>query len=130
MQNSNGMSKNILILTIVLFALIAALGAMFKLGGNTASVSKLNLKENITEIDKNVAELNSFDADLSLFAEDDIVSQELDATLIEVGEISEATAELRNDEKNLSSFDSDLGILSDDEAVNKEIDQFLQEVSL
>ncbi|MDP3057603.1 MAG: hypothetical protein Q8N37_03745 [bacterium] len=130
MKNFSGLSKKFLVLTIVLFALIVALGAVLKLGNKSGSVPAPYLKEDIAEIDKNVAELNSFDADLSLFAEDDVVSQELDATLTEVGEISEATVGLRNDEKNLSSFDSDLGILSNDEAVNKEIDQFLQEVSI
>lgn len=130
MQNFNGLSKNVLVLSIVLFAFIAALGVMLKFGGNSVFVPISNLKGNIAEIDKNVAELNNFDANLVLFAEDDVVSQELDATLIEVGEISEATSELRSDEKILNSIDSDLGILSGDETINKEIDQLLQEVSL
>lgn len=130
MQNSNGFNKNILILTIVLFALIAALSIMLNLGGNPAAVSTLSLKGNIAVIDKNVAELDGFNTDLSLFIEEDVVSQELDATLSEVGEISNTTAGLTNDEENLDNLAQDLNNSLSDESTNKEVDQALQEVAL
>lgn len=130
MQNFNALNKNILILTIVLFALIAALSAMLNLGKNPASSPEPSLKGGIVAIDKNITELNSLDADLALFAEDDIILQELNAILGEVGEINDTAINLMNDEENLNNLNSDLTSLSGNENVNKEIDQSLQEVSL
>lgn len=130
MQNSNGLSKNILILTIVLFALIAALSIMFTFNKNPVSSPAPATKGDSAAIDKNVADLNNLDADIASFAEDDAVSTELDETLNEAGEISETAENLTKDEENLNSLGSDLGTLSGDEAIDKEIDQALQEVSL
>lgn len=130
MQNSNGVNKNVLILTIVLFALVVALSLMFGMSKNPVP-PPLALKGNMIQaVDKNIAELNSFDADLALFAEDNVVSQELDVTLSEVGEIDESSENLVNDEKNLSDLDSDLNNLSNDEKINAEIDQSLQDAAL
>lgn len=134
MQNSNMMSKNILILTIVLFALVAALGAMLSLSKNQASsrVPAAPVVKSITikDIDKNIAELNNLDTDLALSAQDDAVTQELDTTLNEVGEIAAPVTGLSDEEQNLSSLESNLANLSGDEKINQEIDQSLQDVSL
>jgi len=127
------MKKNILILTIVFFALVVSLSVMLALSSNPASSPAPAVKSITIQaqaIDKNVTELNSFDAELASYAADDNVSQELDATLDEVGEINGATAGLTNDEKNLNNLDSDLTGLSGDEKTNNEIDQSLQGVSL
>ncbi len=130
MQNSNGLSKNILILTIVLFALIAALSAMFTFNKSPVFSPAPAIKGDNAAIDKNIAELNSFDADLDLLAEDDIVLKELDATLNEVGEINETAMKLADDEENLNNLDSDLTGLSGDEAIFNEIDQALGDIAL
>lgn len=132
MQNSSGLNKNILILTVVLFALIIALGVMFMLaGGPSAPFSAPIISGSTTQaIDKNVAELDNFNADLISFNNDDAIAEELDTTLSEVGEIGGTSAGLKKDEENLADLDSDLTNLSNDEKVNEEIDQSLKDVSL
>lgn len=130
MQNSIGLNKNILILTIVLFALIVALSVM--LGLNKAySPAPAVVEGSITQaVDKNLLELNAFDAVLSLFAKGDAVSQELDTTLSEVGEINEPLAGLTGDESGLADLNSELNTSSSDDEINAEIDQMLKDASL
>jgi hypothetical protein len=131
MQNSTGLNKNILVLTIVLFALVASLSVMIGISNNLVISPAPILEGSITQaIDKNVVELNNLDADLALLVQDDVVSQELDATLSEVGEIDEVSTSLTSDEKNLTDLDNDLNNLSNDEKVNAEVDQSLQDASL
>lgn len=131
MQISSGLSKNVIILTIVLFALIAALGVMLKLSQDPAYSPAPALK-GVTSaaINTNVNELNSLNADLALFAEDNIILDELDAVLSEVGEIENESADLTVDEKNLNDLAQDLDNSSSDELINQEIDQALQEAAL
>lgn len=125
------MNKNIIILSVVLFALVAALGVMLSFGNNS-NFTAAPIVKNVTgqELDKNVAELNSLDTELTYSSQDSIVANELDTTLNEVGEISGSTASLSGDEENLSNLDSDLTNLSGDEKINQEIDQSLRDVSL
>lgn len=130
MENSNKMNKNILILVIVLFALIASLGILFSRWQEPSLGPSSAVKGNIIALDKNISDLNGFDADLALSAQDDIVLNEVDATLNEVGEINGTTASLSNDQENLNNLAGDLASSSNDENINNEIDQSLKDVSL
>lgn len=126
------MNKNILILTVVLFGLVSALGALLMLSKNPASPLPSPVIKNTTmqDINKSLNELNNLDADLVLISKDDVVLQEMDTALIEVGEINEATASLSGDESNLNGLDGDLTTLSGDEKIDQEIDRSLQDMSL
>lgn len=130
MQNSNGFSKNILILTLVLFALVASLSVMLKLSQNRALVSNTNIKGIAALVDNNISELNTLDANLAMFAEDNLIMQELDATLSEVGEIDDVAESLISEEEALNDLNADITDLSGDEDVSNEIDRYLEEVSL
>lgn len=124
------MNKNILILIVILFVLVTALGGMLMLGKSPASPAPVIKGVTIEDIDKNLSELSNLDNDLALFAKDDIVLQEMDSTLAEAGEITESTASLSKEESNLDTLDSDLTNLSGDEKINQEIDKSLQDIAL
>lgn len=135
MQIFNGVNKGTAILMIAFFALIILLNILVtKQQGRQLGSSIETNKKMITEIDKNIIELDSFDIDIASYLQDDIVLNELDATLIEVGEVNEvadkAVNNLIEDEKNINDLDSNLEILSGDETIDNEIDQVLQEVAL
>lgn len=130
MENSNKMKKNILIFIIVIFALIAVLSIIFTKWQEPYSGPSSAVKVNTVALDKNISELNSFDADLVLFVQDGNNLNEMDSILDEVGEINGASSSLTKDEQDLNNFNSDLAGLSGDKTIDKEIDQLLQEVSL
>lgn len=137
MQFSNKLSKNIIILTIVLFALIAALNVMLLLDKNPVS-SPAPAVKGITSaaINKNINELDSFDADLALFAGDDAVTQELNAILSEMDETKTGSIEstvsvnLTDDEKSLNDLSKDLDTSSSDEATDRALNEALEEAAL
>lgn len=130
MKIFDGLNKNILILTIVLIALIAALNIMLKFDENPESLSPVIKGNSLAAINKNIADLSGFDADLDLLEKEGAVLQELDSTLNEVGEITEAVSDFTEDENNLNNLDDNLAGLTGDENVNNEIDKSLEEVSL
>lgn len=131
MQIYNGLDRNIIILIVV--GLVVSALIMYASNNDIVApvpISSILKKDNVVSlVDKNSIELDNFVADLSAFAEEDAISVELDVTLVEVGEISEATINLTDDEGSLNNFDSELGSLSEDESINEESDQALQEVS-
>lgn len=123
------MNKNIIILSVI--SLFVGVLSLYIYAYQEPLRSPVDKKSNIiAALDKNISGLNSFDAELALFANDDITVQEMDAALNEAGEINGAATGLTNDEKNLSSFEGDLGTSQNDEAVNNEIDQSLREMAL
>lgn len=77
-----------------------------------------------TLLEKNISELNALDSDMVLFNQDDIVSDELNETLKEVGEITVAT-NLNDDEQSLNNLSNDLINIAGDEAALNELDQAL-----
>lgn len=131
MQNSNGLNKNILILSIVLFVLVAALSVMFGLSKKPVSSPAPVLEGSMAQaIDKNIAELDNFNSDLVQFNKDNVVSEELDVTLSEAGEINGVSVSLTNDEKTLTDLDTELTDLFNEEKINAEIDQVFKDISM
>lgn len=80
-------------------------------------------------LEKNISELNTLEGDMALFNQDDIVSDELNETLKEVGEISVAT-NLNDDEQGLNNLSNDLTNISGDEDVLRELDNAINEAAL
>lgn len=118
---SNGLNKNIIIGIAVLLIIT---GAVFVIIQKQYSVPAPVAKIDGAAIAKNLSELNALDSDMSSFGQDDIVSNELNGALNDVGEIT-LTTTLNNDGQNLNNLSNDLTGIAGDEAALSELDQAL-----
>lgn len=128
---SNGLNKNIIIFAVIVLGLAIVAGAIVSIAKKPRPNAYVAApKVDSLLIERNSAELNNLDIDLVSFATDEMVIQELDGTLNEVGEIEDESADLTSEAENLNNLDKDLNSSSSDELTNQEVDQTLQEAAL
>lgn len=125
------MNKNIIIFAVIVLGLAIVAGAMVSIVKKQRPNAYVTApKVDSLLIERNSAELNNLDIDLASFAADEMVIQELDGTLNEVGEIKDVSADLNSEAENLNNLAQDLNTSSSDELTNQEVDKTLQEAAL
>jgi hypothetical protein len=122
--NISGLNKNTIIGTIIL---LVAAGVAFAVIRTQYSMEPPATIDTAA-IEKNITELNALNSDMSLFDQDDIIFDELNGALNDVGEITMTTI-MSDDERDLNNLSNDLINISGDEEVLRELDNAMDEAA-
>jgi hypothetical protein len=124
-QISSGLNKNIIIGIVVLAVAASAMLIVSRLQNYSSAPVP---GENGGFVGEDLSELNALSSDIDSLGQNNILFEEIDGALNELGEVVE-TSGLSAEESNLDSLSKDLSDISGDEAILKELDQALGEAA-